>query len=375
MIDFFKMSGSGNDFILIDNRQGSLAVGNVVEFVKSVCERKVSVGADGLIIIEPSDRVDFRWRFFNADGSEVEMCGNGGRCAARFAYLMGIAGEKMSFETGAGIIDAEVRGDFVKLRLTDPQNLVMDDKILAVCHTTLLISKDPSAHAAMNAIREAARKVGGDYYDFIKPSRKPHSLVLLIADITDKGLPAAQMLANARAILRSEALNGRRPLLALRRTNQWLEQDRLSGVFMTAFFAMLDTRSGELTYASGGHDWPLWVQAASGECRELETHGMILGAFRDVQLEERQILLAPGDLLVCYTDGVTDMTNAAGERFGAERLQKTVAAHARSGATQMLDAIVSATKEFGGEMSQADDFTLFVVKREAAETEEKTPGG
>ncbi|MBM4312712.1 MAG: diaminopimelate epimerase [Deltaproteobacteria bacterium] len=129
MIDFFKMSGSGNDFILIDNRQGSLNLENVVEFVRSVCRRKVSVGADGLILIEPSDRVDFRWRFFNADGSEVEMCGNGGRCAARFAYLMGIAGEKISFETVAGIIDAEVRGDVVKLRLTDPKDLVLDDRI------------------------------------------------------------------------------------------------------------------------------------------------------------------------------------------------------------------------------------------------------
>jgi diaminopimelate epimerase len=129
MIEFYKMSGSGNDFILIDNREKSLAVGDVVEFVKSVCERKVSVGADGLILIERSDRVDFRWRFFNADGSEVEMCGNGGRCAARFAYLLGIAGEKMSFETVAGIIDAEVRGDVVKLRLTDPRDLVADDRI------------------------------------------------------------------------------------------------------------------------------------------------------------------------------------------------------------------------------------------------------
>ena len=113
MIEFYKMSGSGNDFILIDNRDGSLAVGDIVAFVKSVCERKVSVGADGLIVIESSDKVDFRWRFFNADGSEVEMCGNGGRCAARFALLRGIAGEKMSFETVAGIIDAEVRGDGV----------------------------------------------------------------------------------------------------------------------------------------------------------------------------------------------------------------------------------------------------------------------
>jgi diaminopimelate epimerase len=129
MIEFYKMSGSGNDFILIDNRDGSLAVGDIVAFVKSVCERKVSVGADGLIVIESSDKVDFRWRFFNADGSEVEMCGNGGRCAARFALLRGIAGEKMSFETMAGIIDAEVRGDVVKLRLTDPRELVMDDEI------------------------------------------------------------------------------------------------------------------------------------------------------------------------------------------------------------------------------------------------------
>ena len=129
MIDFFKMSGSGNDFILIDNRDGSLAVGDAAAFARSVCERKVSVGADGLFIIERSERVDFRWRFYNADGSVADMCGNGGRCAARFAYLLGIAGGRMSFETGAGIIDAEVRGDVVKLRLTDPHSLVMDDQI------------------------------------------------------------------------------------------------------------------------------------------------------------------------------------------------------------------------------------------------------
>ncbi len=129
MIEFTKMSGSGNDFILIDNRDGSLAVGDLAAFARSVCRRQVSVGADGLFVIEPSAKVDFKWRFHNADGSEAEMCGNGGRCAARFAYLQGIAGQRMSFETGAGIIDAEVTGDVVKLRLTDPHSLVMDDRI------------------------------------------------------------------------------------------------------------------------------------------------------------------------------------------------------------------------------------------------------
>lgn len=126
MIEFFKMSGSGNDFILIDNRDQSLAVDNLTEFVRRVCERKVSAGADGLIIVENSHHADFRWRFFNADGSEVDMCGNGGRCAARFAYIKGIAKENMSFETGAGVIDAEVRDDVVKLRLTDPHNMRID---------------------------------------------------------------------------------------------------------------------------------------------------------------------------------------------------------------------------------------------------------
>jgi diaminopimelate epimerase len=129
MIDFFKMSGSGYDFILIDNRDGSLAVGDCVAFAKSVCRRKISVGADGLFIIEKSEKVDFRWQFFNADGSEAAMCGNGARCVARFAYLTGIAGARMSFETGAGIIDAEVRGDIVKVRLTDPYALVLDEQI------------------------------------------------------------------------------------------------------------------------------------------------------------------------------------------------------------------------------------------------------
>ena len=123
MIDFFKMSGSGNDFILIDNRDQGLPVDDIQEFVKTVCIRKGSVGADGLILIEKSDRVDFRWRFFNADSSEVDMCGNGGRCAARYAYIKGIAGENLSFETPAGIIDAEIKGDIVKLKLPASHDL------------------------------------------------------------------------------------------------------------------------------------------------------------------------------------------------------------------------------------------------------------
>ena len=129
-ISFYKMSGSGNDFIIIDNRDLSLPVADVPDFVRKVCRRKISVGADGLFLIEPSAIADFKWQFFNSDGSVAEMCGNGSRCVARFAHHMGFAGPEMSFETLAGIITAYVKGDRVKVRLTDPSLLQQDVKLV-----------------------------------------------------------------------------------------------------------------------------------------------------------------------------------------------------------------------------------------------------
>ena len=125
-IPFFKMHGSGNDFILIDNRRGVLKGKNLKDVAISVCNRHYSVGADGLIVIVSSRKVDFRWRFFNADGSEAEMCGNGSRCAARFAYLKGIASKDMTFETLAGPISAQVKKGRVKVHLTDAVGMRMN---------------------------------------------------------------------------------------------------------------------------------------------------------------------------------------------------------------------------------------------------------
>jgi diaminopimelate epimerase len=125
-MEFWKMSGSGNDFIVVDNRSGQIIDGEMGHFVRRVCRRRESVGADGVIFVLPSDRWDFRWRFFNADGGEVEMCGNGSRCVSRFAYLKGIAGDKMTFETLAGPISAEVRNHTVKVLMPTPTGLRLD---------------------------------------------------------------------------------------------------------------------------------------------------------------------------------------------------------------------------------------------------------
>jgi diaminopimelate epimerase len=125
-IKFFKMSGCGNDFIFIDNRKNAVDVDNISDFVKKICRRRMSVGADGLMLIENSRTADFKWRFFNSDGSLAEMCGNGARCAARFACENGIAGQTMSFETEAGIICAEASGERVRIKMTNPSEVEGD---------------------------------------------------------------------------------------------------------------------------------------------------------------------------------------------------------------------------------------------------------
>ena len=125
-IEFYKMSGSGNDFIIVDNRDRIVDETDLLNFIIKVCRRKMSVGADGFILVENTEGADFKWRFFNSDGSVAEMCGNGARCVARFAYLNGIAGSEMSFETGAGIVEAQVAGESVKIKMTDPSDLKTD---------------------------------------------------------------------------------------------------------------------------------------------------------------------------------------------------------------------------------------------------------
>jgi diaminopimelate epimerase len=128
-IEFYKMSGSGNDFIIIDNRNNIVDESDLSNFIVNVCRRKMSVGADGVILVENTGNADFKWRFFNSDGSVAEMCGNGARCVARFAYLNNIAGSTMSFETLAGLVKAEVIEERVKVKMTDPFDLETDDTV------------------------------------------------------------------------------------------------------------------------------------------------------------------------------------------------------------------------------------------------------
>jgi diaminopimelate epimerase len=122
MLRFAKMNGAGNDFILIDNRAGDIHLGRAQ--ITFLCDRHRGIGADGILLLEkPGNRADFRMRYFNADGGEAEMCGNGARCFARFANKVAAAKKEISFETQAGVISAELKGDLVTLQMTDPTDL------------------------------------------------------------------------------------------------------------------------------------------------------------------------------------------------------------------------------------------------------------
>ncbi|MBN2297949.1 MAG: diaminopimelate epimerase [Deltaproteobacteria bacterium] len=125
VLPFTKMSGTGNDFIVINNMQGTYAI-DWSSFAAHYCTRRTSVGADGVLIIEGSTEADFNYRIFNADGSEAEMCGNGARCAALFAFQHKVAGRHMWFNTLAGIIEAKVNTHDISIRMTDPHNLEKD---------------------------------------------------------------------------------------------------------------------------------------------------------------------------------------------------------------------------------------------------------
>src|SRR5436305_1723437 len=128
MLRFTKMNGAGNDFVLIDNRGGGVHLNR--SQIVLLCDRHRGIGADGVLLLEKaSNHVDFRMRYFNADGGEAEMCGNGARCFARFANKVAGAEAKISFETPAGVISAKLAGDLVTLQMTEPTDLKLNIKL------------------------------------------------------------------------------------------------------------------------------------------------------------------------------------------------------------------------------------------------------
>ena len=212
---------------------------------------------------------------------------------------------------------------------------------------------------------QAAHEVGGDFYDFVEWPDAENRLGLVVADVVGKGVPAALFMALSRTTIRSAALVESSPLAVLTKANRLLLQDSRSGMFLTAFYGVLDTDTGRLAYANAGHNRPLWLRAATGVVQELPSWGTILGAFQEIEPEEREVALVPGDLLVLYTDGLNEAFDAEQQQFGTDRLRSIVAANQTGSARTVLDEVIGAVNEFIGDVPMSDDLTLLVVRRDA----------
>ena len=207
---------------------------------------------------------------------------------------------------------------------------------------------------------QPALQVGGDFYDVIPLGRG--RLGLVIADVSDKGMPAALYMALARSLIHVEAKRALSPRQVLRNANRLLLEISHADMFVTVFYAVFDQAQGSLSYARAGHDRPLILGAGLGECHSLEAQGMALGIFNNVELQEAEVRLHPGETLVLYTDGITDANSPGGEFFGTDRLQDTVCSARSRTAQGLCDLVFERVTRFQGDAVQHDDMAVLVMR-------------
>ncbi|MGE5487385.1 MAG: SpoIIE family protein phosphatase [bacterium] len=205
------------------------------------------------------------------------------------------------------------------------------------------------------------RTVGGDYYDFLPTADGKLSIV--VADVAGKGLPAALVMTNLQAMTQAIVETSTSPAEVVTRLNRGMGRACPSNKFVTLFYCVIDPASGELVYSNAGHNPPLLLRV-SGEVERLEAGGPVLGILRGMRFVEAHASLAPGDVLVMYSDGVTEAADAAGEEFGEERLIEVVRCNAGS-ARGIVTAVDRVVREFTAGQPQADDITVVAAVRRA----------
>jgi PAS domain S-box-containing protein len=210
-----------------------------------------------------------------------------------------------------------------------------------------------------------AKEVGGDFFDVIPLEVIPlekDTLGVLIADVSGKGVPAALFMALSRIVVRVNALWHCDPAKTIQDANNVITQDSKSGMFVTLFYGILSEKNRTLTYVNAGHNSPLVFRCSDGSMEELLPTGIILGAVENREYTSRTIGIGTGDIVVLYTDGVTEATNSSSEMFGEERLQTIIRQNALLPSHAILEKILASVETFTRGEPQFDDITLMVIK-------------
>ncbi len=206
---------------------------------------------------------------------------------------------------------------------------------------------------------QAARNVGGDFFDVLYLS--DGRIGLSVADVSDKGVPAALFMMSSRTLLKGAAIGLDSPGEVLREVNDLLLEDNEGGMFVTVLYAVYDPSSRELTYANGGHNSPLVVHADGTSALLPLTGGIALGVVSGLPYKQNTVTLSTGDTVIFYTDGVTEAMNSEDEEFGLDSLSQFFQANPPRDPEETTAAVFEAVNAFAGETPQSDDITCLVL--------------
>jgi serine phosphatase RsbU (regulator of sigma subunit)/pSer/pThr/pTyr-binding forkhead associated (FHA) protein len=214
----------------------------------------------------------------------------------------------------------------------------------------------------LQGISFSCYEIGGDYYDFIE--REDGRMVVALGDVSGKGTAAALLMSSLHAAVHAQAASHSSIVETIRNVNRYLAENIPSNRFVTLFYAELDPKTGALSFVNAGHNPPIIVHD-SGTVEHLSSGGLPLGIIANTEYREGRTQLSPGDVLVIYSDGVSEAVNPAGEEFGPERLYQVVAQNLNASASGIRDRIESALSKFAQGTPANDDITLVIVKRQA----------
>jgi sigma-B regulation protein RsbU (phosphoserine phosphatase) len=211
------------------------------------------------------------------------------------------------------------------------------------------------------AVWKPAREVSGDYYDFIEETN--NQLGMVIADVSDKGLPAALMMVFARSALRASIGGRNTPTQAVAGANRLISSASHKGYFVTMVYARLDTQSGQICYVNAGHNPAIWYHKQNGRFNTFGRTGLPLGLSRQERYEQSIVQLNEGDFVLFYTDGVIDATDKNNQPFTTEHLNDVIYENRNSSAQEIVEAIAEVVGEHSGSDTLLDDVTMSIVKR------------
>jgi len=216
----------------------------------------------------------------------------------------------------------------------------------------------------LKAVLKPARETSGDFYDVYELPDGRYGI--LIADVVDKGVAAALFMVLSWSLIRTYAREyPAQPEKVLESVNQRLLQDTEARQYVTAFYGILDPHSGELLYSNAGHLPPLLLRQGDGSLRKLELTGIPLGIFEEQSWNSNQVTISPGELLVCYTDGVPDAQNVKGEFFGEGRLLTAIRNRSDEPARQVQAGILADIASYMDQAEQFDDIAIVIMRRES----------